>query len=346
MTSTEKSSADATRVITLGTAGGPQWWREPGGDPTRAPAGIATAIVVGDAVYLVDAGYGTGGQLARAGLGMSRLRGVFLTHLHSDHVVDLPGLVLFGTYELRGNPHTPVPVIGPGDRGILPLVSSHAVTPPQPVSPDEPTPGTASMVGHLVSAFATDINDRVLDALRARPDELFQAQDIEIPADLEFHANDNPTPTMEPFEVYRDERVRVTAILVRHPPIAPAFAFRFDTPGGSVTISGDTAPCDNLVRLATGTDLLLHEAIDEQWLAEVYGGDLGEMDNAGIAHHRRAHTTPREAGELADRAGARRLALHHLVPGGLPPDRWRAAVEGFTGELLVPQDLDVIPLRN
>ena len=82
------------RIVTLGTAGGPRWW---GPDPAgRRRNGIATAVVVGPVVYLVDCGRGASTQFAEAGLSMDRLRGVFLTHLHSDHTVGLPDLLLFG----------------------------------------------------------------------------------------------------------------------------------------------------------------------------------------------------------------------------------------------------------
>ena len=45
---------------------------------------------------------------------------------------------------------------------------------------------------------------------------------------------------MDPVQVYEDELVEVTTILVDHPPMFPAYAFRFETPDGSITISGDT----------------------------------------------------------------------------------------------------------
>ena len=54
------------RVITLGTAGGPRWWGAP--STGRRRNGIATAVVVGTAVYLVDCGRGASGQFAEAGL--------------------------------------------------------------------------------------------------------------------------------------------------------------------------------------------------------------------------------------------------------------------------------------
>jgi hypothetical protein len=48
----------------------------------------------------------------------------------------------------------------------------------------------------------------------------------------------------------QDDNVKVTAALVRHPPVVPSFAYRFDAPDRSIVISGDTAPSDNLVALA------------------------------------------------------------------------------------------------
>jgi ribonuclease BN (tRNA processing enzyme) len=324
-------------VVTLGTAGGPRWWDRPDGTPR---SGISTAIVVRDAVYLVDCGQGAGRQLARAGLSIDRLRGVFLTHLHSDHVVDLPSLLLFGLFERTDPAAPPVAVHGPGPRGALPPLSEHARAVPRPVAPENPTPGTVEMVRHLCAAYATDINDRVFDSLVRPPSDHFDVHDIALPAGTGFDPNGEVAPPMEPFPVYRDELVEVTATLVAHPPTAPAFAFRFDTASGSVTISGDTAPCDNLVRLASGTDLLLHEAIDLDLVAGRY--PASQRREAIMAHHRRAHTTPRQAGTVAERAGARALALHHIVPPHAPRETWLAAGETFGGTLHVPDDLDVL----
>jgi ribonuclease BN (tRNA processing enzyme) len=324
-------------VVTLGTAGGPRWWDRPEG---TSRSGISTAVVVGDAVYLVDCGQGAGRQLARAGLPIDRLRAVFLTHLHSDHVVDLPSLLLFALFERRDPAAPPIAVHGPGPRGALPPVSEHARTAPRPVAPENPTPGTVDMVRHLCAAYATDINDRVFDSLVRPPSDHFDVHDIAVPAGVGFDPNGDVAPAMEPFPVFRDEHVEVTATLVAHPPTAPAFAFRFDTPSGSVTISGDTAPCDNLVRLADGTDLLLHEAIDLDLVAGRYPASARR--EAIMAHHRRAHTTPRQAGTIAERAGARALALHHIVPPHSPRETWLVAGETFSGTLHVPDDLDVL----
>ncbi|WP_121867622.1 MBL fold metallo-hydrolase [Glutamicibacter nicotianae] len=326
-------------VVTLGTAGGPRWWT---GENAGKRAGISTAVVVGGSVYLVDAGTGVGNQLMKAGFTPANLRGIFLTHLHSDHTIDLASLAIFGMFTLPAG-KAPISIIGPGDRGALPPASPRATTPPQPVFAQNPTPGTASMFEHLMQAYATDLNDRVIDALRPSPLDHFIASDIEIPAGTGYHPNANPTPAdFAPFEIYRDELVTVTATLVKHPPIAPAFAFRFDTAEGSVTISGDTAPCQNLVALARDTDLLLHEAIDFDWVERAYGS-VGTLEaQASMDHHRASHTSPEQAITIAHEAGARTLALHHLVPGTTPLEVWEAHAEKFSGNYRVPNDLDTI----
>ena len=63
-------------------------------------------------------------------------------------------------------------------------------------------------------------------------------------------------------------------------------------------------------------------------------------------HHRRSHTSAQDAIALAERAGAARLALHHLVPGTTPKSVWVSHAEDFSGTFLVPDDLDVIPFST
>ncbi len=328
----------APYVITLGTAGGPRWWKDHHGAPRF---GIATAVVVNGTWYLVDCGQGAGRQANAAGLDMADLGGIFITHMHSDHTVDLPSMLLFGAFELKNTSRGPIPVIGPGDRGKLPPLSPRATSVPAPVAPHRPTPGVTGLVEGLLGAYATDINDRIFDSLAKSPTEQFAPREIDLPVGTGFDADTNVAPDMEPVEVFRDDNVTVTAILVSHHPTAPAYAFRFDTETGSVTISGDTAPCANMVRLARDTDLLLHEAINLEILAAQYSD--AQMLQATMDHHRRAHTTAAEAGSIAEAAGARHLALHHLVPSYSPPEAWAEARTTFDGPLSIPDDLDVIP---
>jgi ribonuclease BN (tRNA processing enzyme) len=115
-----------TRVIMLGTG-------TPNADPERA--GPATAIVVGDSVYLVDCGPGVVRRASAAGLKMPALQRVFLTHLHHDHTAGLADLMLTPWTLERIEP---LRLYGP--------------------------PGSAAMARNLLAAYKEDIRVR-LDGL-------------------------------------------------------------------------------------------------------------------------------------------------------------------------------------
>src|SRR5699024_6997307 len=112
--------------------------------------------------------------------------------------------------------------------------------------PASPAPGTTEMVRRHFEAFATDLNDRIRNSRKLDVRTILSVHDIELPEiDGFVSANATPHPPMEPFEFHRDERVVVSATLVQHAPVFPAFAFRFDTAHGSVVFSGDTSPSEN-----------------------------------------------------------------------------------------------------
>ena len=96
------ASGSASRLVVLGTAGGPT------PKPNRSPA--AYALVAGDDVYLIDAGNGVAQQLARAGIGINRVRHIFISHHHSDHDADVGTVALLAW---ATNPQLPVTVWGP-----------------------------------------------------------------------------------------------------------------------------------------------------------------------------------------------------------------------------------------
>lgn len=141
--------------------------------------------------------------------------------------------------------------------------------------------------------------------------------------------------------VMSDEHVRVTAALVDHPPVVPAFAYRFDTRDRSVVISGDTAPSPNLVKLAAGADVLVHSvmyppAID-RLVARV--PNAAALKASILAHQ----TSAEDAGRLAQEAGVKTLVLSHFVPPddeAMTDTMWRdAASRHFRGTVIVGRDL-------
>jgi ribonuclease BN (tRNA processing enzyme) len=81
-----RPAAERTRLILLGTAGGPT--------PKKTRAAPSQAIVIGDRAYIVDCGNGVARQLVLAGIPLASIRHVFITHHHSDHSADYGTLLL------------------------------------------------------------------------------------------------------------------------------------------------------------------------------------------------------------------------------------------------------------
>src|SRR5436305_12544591 len=104
------------------------------------------------------------------------------------------------------------------------------------------------MARHLAQAFAFDIRIR-----QAAPDPL-PAKAVEIDA-----------KEIEEGELYNDGSTLVSAFLVDHGTVTPAFGYRVDSTGHSVVISGDTRFCQNLVDFAKGTDCLIHAVWSAGW---------------------------------------------------------------------------------
>lgn len=297
-----RATRRGTRLVLLGTAGE----RRP--NPLRS--GPSQAVVVDDRAYVVDCGSGVGRQLVRARL-LWRLHQVFVTHLHADHVADLFTLFLLSwpTLEARNKAFQ---VFGPS--------------------------GLADFIGHQTEAYAYDIDVGTREGGHKDPTAMLVPREIAIPAGPGANGPDNVAPPMDPLLVAEDDAVRVTATLVWHPPVFPCFAYRFDTDDGSVVVSGDTAPSVNLVRLAQGADVLVHEVMDPDHDRVAPGGG---GDEAARHRLRSSHTSRHDVGKVAAEAGVGKLVLSHFIPGwGVPEHRWVASArDHFDGEVILGEDL-------
>jgi ribonuclease BN (tRNA processing enzyme) len=154
-------------------------------------------------------------------------------------------------------------------------------------------------------------------------------------------------PLIHPHELTRggavlqEGPVNVSAALVHHPPVTPAFAFRFDAPDRSIVISGDTTVSDNLVKLARGADVLVHEALYPSAIDQLVAGvpNASDLKRSILSHH----TSASDAGRVAAEAGVKTLVLSHLIPAdgdGVTEQMWiDAASAHFRGRIVVGRDL-------
>lgn len=331
-----------TKLVLLGTAGGPILLNS-------SRKGISSAVVYGDRVYIIDLGHGSHTNIHPAGLSgpgdnqaFSSIRGIFFTHLHSDHIAEWPAVYLTGSTNAGGAfPEKPIKVFGPGNRTALPRINPPGRPVPAIVNPELPMPGVQAMTRYLQQAFGHDLNDRIRDNNMQPLDRLFDPRDIDISS---YWSVDEPgiPPVLKPgtrIPVWDDGDVKITATLVDHRPTAPAFAFRFDTPDGSIVISGDTAPSPNLIDLATGVDYLVHEVIDDQYVERLVASLDASVREGVRAHLLESHTTIAQVGRVAEEAGAKNLVLTHFVPSDNPTSRWKTARRNYSGNLIVGEDL-------
>jgi ribonuclease Z len=266
------------RVTFLGTSGAVPTTR-------RNPSGLVVERE-GDRL-LFDCGEGTQRQMMRYGTGFD-VEHVFLTHLHGDHVLGLPGLVQTWEFNDRETPlavHAPAGtrerveqlVAATGDRPSYP-VRVHQVEGGDVVLDRESYEVRAIRVDHRTTAVGYAILE---DERKGRFDREKAEEELGIPpgpAYSKLHAGE---PVEHGGRVVRPEEV-----------VGPP------RPGRRVVYTGDTRPCESVVAAAEDADLLIH---DSMFTAD-------RRDRA----RETAHSTAREAAAVANDAGATRLALTHI----------------------------------
>jgi ribonuclease BN (tRNA processing enzyme) len=311
-----------TELILLGTAGAPL--------PVAGRGGISSALIIDRRIFVIDCGRGSPSAFANAGLDFSCLEAVFLSHFHVDHVGDLAGMLLYpwGVRAGDDGPLAPIRVYGPPRLDTLPAgdATFHRET---TIHPELPAPGTTDLVGSILAGHAYHLNVMPLDTRMPDAGALVRAFDIQAPAWTEDHIQ-------VPVVVFDDGVVRVTAIAVMHGRAVPALAYRFDTADGSVAFSGDTATSDDVIALAQGADILVHQVADLGYL-ERHG-----FTGAGLERMAALHTDVTEVGAVAERAHVGELILTHYLPAepdAISAAEWaRRAGQGFSGTTTAGHD--------
>ena len=178
--------------------------------------------------------------------------------------------------------------------------------------------GLAQMTEHLYAAFSEDI--------RVRTEGLEHASREGYRIDVRETG---------PGVVYDSGGVRVTAFQVDHGDWREAYGYRFDAPGRSIVISGDTRPSEELVRMATGVDVLIHEVQPSDSTQH----PPGRSTAAWAAYVRKYHTTALELGALAARARPKLLIVYH-DGRRVAADRILADIrQAFSGPVVMAADL-------
>jgi len=292
---------DGLHVLLCG-AGGPL--------PDAERSGPCVAVVAGGSLFVVDAGSGGARNLQSPDVNWSpgRIRALFLTHYHSDHI---DGLGELGMLRWVGGNHTePLPVYGPA--------------------------GLEDVVSGFHRAYHLDVRYRTA---HHGPEVVPESG-----AGFASHVIALPPPGV-PATIFEEDDIRISAFRVEHEPVSPAVGYRFDYAGRSLVVSGDTKKSDSLLASARGVDLLVHEALSPVLVGVMHEAAVA-AGNPGLAKITADipdyHTSPLEAAELAEAAGAGHLLFYHVVPPLPLPGLASVFLDGvssaYSGEVTLGRD--------
>ena len=277
-------------------------------NPTRFQSSVV--VEIGDDVLLFDAGRGTVHQMYQAGIAVQRVNPVFITHHHFDHINDLFDVIISTAMQGRTEP---LQIFGPA--------------------------GTHRIVQALLEqVYAADIRFRLEEDRAVRqaggswgeqPQAISHITGRDVGAEL----------------VVATDNWRVTADFVQHGtfPNAPDFqwrclGYRIESAGRVVTISGDTVPCDGVVRLAQDADLLIQcchmpqSAVNNPVMQYLADDVIASSTQAGI---------------IAAAANVKRMVLTHLsatIHQGNFDEILADVRQSYAGEVLLGEDLLVLHL--
>ncbi|MBX6363648.1 MAG: ribonuclease Z [Gemmatimonadetes bacterium] len=273
-------------------------------------------------LLLFDCGEGTQRQMMRFGTGFA-VHDIFFSHMHADHFLGVIGLLR--TMGLQGR-EEPMRLWAPeGGAAILrEAVNLGVDRVPFEILIEELAPGDrVARTGYEIVAYRAQHGTRALGYALVENERLGRfhperARALGVPEGPLFG------------RLHRGETVEVGGRLVR-----PEDVVGPPRPGRRIVYSGDSRPCRQTVEAARGADLLIHDA--------TFGND--EADRA----RQTAHSTAREAAEIARNAGVERLVLTHISsryaddPRGLE----REAREVFPRSIVAYDGLEIeIPYRQ
>ena len=300
------------RVVFLGVGGGV---------PSLPRALPALAVTLDGRILLWDCGEGTQMQLQKAGLSLQRITEIYISHIHGDHVLGLPGLLSSMTLLRRSKP---LVIFGPQPVKTLVDVTLQLTQ----VEPE------FELETHEVKAGIVFRHDNyAMEALRAIHSVPSLSFILRI-ADAPGHFNPSKAGRLGvpqgPLwkQLQQGQPVRTP----KGRTVTPGEVLGPPQKGVVVAYSGDSAPNPDFAVAAHAASLLIHDAT----FAQIHATKAAEY----------LHSTAAQAAEIAKQAEAKQLALVHISPRYQSTQQHLEEAQAIVARTIAPNDLDAVEIRS
>lgn len=285
--------------------------------PKRNPLGILLRRE-GQRI-LLDVGEGIQRQMMKFNTGFG-LDHVVITHLHGDHYYGLPGLLETLEFNERERSLT-IHVPARRTRRVTEFIDVTIGEPAFPILINGLEPGDVAIDHDEYTLEAVEV-DHETEAIGIALIETDRPGRFDKPRALELGVPEGPKFG----QLQRGETVELADGTL----VEPDEVLGPPRPGRRIVYSGDTRPTNSIETAARDADLLIHEA--------TFGDDRAERAAET------GHSTARQAGQLAERAEAKQLALVHTSSryAGERDRLHSEAAEAFSGETILPDDGDTM----
>ena len=255
--------------------------------------GPSNLISTKESSILIDSGSGITQRLHQIKKSSADIDALFLTHLHSDHVIDLYQLIISSWHSYRNKPWK---IYGPK--------------------------GTKKFVNNLLDTWQDErtlrINYEVRSSIKAFKIIIHEFKD---------------------YGKIKIKDILLEYFMVDHKPVKYAYGFNIYHKNKKLTISGDTRPCENLMKYAQKSDVLLHEVFIEGEILQI-----NKMRTKKTLHNVQSyHTTSTQVGKVAFISRAKKLVLTHFVPTRFNKNNLKKVVKkDFGKDPIIGEDLMTI----
>jgi len=287
--------------------------------PSKKRNHTAIALKAFGEVFLFDCGEGTQRQMAKAKVSPMKIKKIFISHLHGDHILGLPGMIQ--TLAFRGRTE-PLHIFGP--------------------------PGTKKMLEAAIKLGYFSLNfDIYVHEIGAG--KIIEKEEYLITCAETEHTVPNLAYCFEEKKKPRFLRDKAIELGLKPGPafgklhrgipirlgdkiIKPEQVLGKPRKGIKITYSGDTRPSQKLVELAKESHILIHEATFE----------AGKEDKASET----GHSTASEAAKIAKKSNVKKLILTHLSTRYKRSDIIEKAAMKIFKDTMVAHDLMTIEVRK